>query len=517
MTEVAHLQPEERPADQPAFLRLAGITVQYPGVRALDNVDLEIRAGQCVALMGRNGAGKSTLVRIVSGVELPTAGHVEIDGNHAVLASPTAARHRGIVTVHQELTIVPGLSVAENIMLGRWPANRLGGIHKGLMRREAGRALELLGEHLDLDAVAGKLSIAHQQLIEIARGLTTDARLLILDEPTSSLTAHEAEALLKLIRRLVSAGVAVIYVSHRMNEISQVADIVTIVRDGRIVETMPVEHASVGAVTEAMVGDGYKHIDESTVVRTTPAESPVVLRADGISDGSKVTDVSMEVKRGEILGLAGLLSSGRTETLQMIAGARPIRSGRIEINGKPIRTRLSPASALKFGIALVPEDRKGEGLVLDLSVEENVAMSSLGRLATAGVIRRRRRREAALSAQQDLAIKVTDPVVEVGTLSGGNQQKVVIGRCLVAGAGIYLFDEPTRGVDIRAKHQIYDIMRSLADQGNAIIFASSEYEELLLLSSRILILNDGRSRPAPPVQRLTLDQLLAEMMKESAA
>lgn len=500
--------------DNAPFIRLVDVSVQYPGVRALDHVDLDIRAGQCVALMGRNGAGKSTTVRIISGVETPTTGHVELDGEQVTLDSPSAARGRGIITVHQELAIVPGLSVAENIMLGRWPVNRAGNIRRRELHRQAQKALDLLGEKMDLDAVAGKQSIAHQQLIEIARGLTGDARLLILDEPTSSLTAHEVDSLLALIRRLVTNGVAVIYVSHRMNEIARVADIVTVVRDGRIVETLPIEKASVAVVTEAMVGEGYKHLDEEAATRVSDPTQPVVLHVDGLSDGTRVHDVSLEVRRGEIVGLAGLLSSGRTETLEMIAGLREVKRGTITIDGKKTR-RLTPGRALGKGVALVPEDRKKDGLVLSLSVEENMAMSSFSQLSAAGVIRRRAQRRAAERMRTELDIKVHDVAVEVGTLSGGNQQKAVIGRCLVAGSHIYLFDEPTRGVDIRAKHQIYDVIRQLADAGNAVIFASSEYEELLLLASRIEVFGSGVSRPAPPVSELTLDQLLAEMMKEA--
>lgn len=500
--------------EEPAFLRLVDVSVQYPGVRALDHIDLDIRAGECMALMGRNGAGKSTSVRLLSGVETPTEGRIEMDGEPVTFESPSAARGSGIVTVHQELSIIPGLSVAENIMLGRWPVNRAGTIRRKELRRRAQLALDQLGEQMDLDAVAGKQSIAHQQLIEIARGLVEDARLLILDEPTSSLTAHEVDSLLALVRRLVANGVAVIYVSHRMNEIARVADTVTVVRDGRIVKRLPIAEASVPVITEAMVGEGYQHLDEEAAVRQTDPDQPVVLAVEGLNDGTRVRDVSFEVRRGEILGLAGLLSAGRTETLEMIAGLRPVKSGTILIDGEPTGA-LTPSRALSRGVALVPEDRKKDGLVLSMAVQENIAMSSYSRLATAGVIRGRAQRRTAQRMRDELDIKVHDVAVEVGTLSGGNQQKVVIGRCLAAGSRIYLFDEPTRGVDIRAKHQIYDVIRRLADEGNAVVFASSEYEELLLLSSRIVVLGSGTSVPAPPVAELTLDQLLAEMMKEA--
>lgn len=511
------VRPDPVPATTPdaaPLLRLVDVSVQYPGVRALDHVDLDIRPGQCVALMGRNGAGKSTAVRIISGVETPTTGYVELGGEQITFDSPSAARGHGIVTVHQELAIVPGLSVAENIMLGRWPVNRAGNIRRRELHRQAQQALDMLGEKMDLDATAGKQSIAHQQLIEIARGLTGDARLLILDEPTSSLTAHEVDSLLALIRRLVAQGVAVIYVSHRMNEIARVADTVTVVRDGRIVETLPIAKASVSVVTEAMVGEGYQHLEDNEPVRQADLTQPVVLTVEGLSDGHRAERISLTVRRGEIVGLAGLLSSGRTETLEMIAGLREVKRGTITIDGKK-SGKLTPSRALGMGVALVPEDRKKDGLVLSLSVEENIAMSSYAQLATGGVVRRRDQRRAADRMRTELDIKVHDVAVEVGTLSGGNQQKAVIGRCLVAGSHVYLFDEPTRGVDIRAKHQIYDVIRKLADAGNAVIFASSEYEELLLLSSRIEVLGSGVSWPAPPVAELTLDQLLAEMMKEA--
>ncbi|WP_417512366.1 sugar ABC transporter ATP-binding protein [Microbacterium sp.] len=503
-----------RPRDSVPLLRLSDISVQYPGVRALDHVSLDIHAGQCLALMGRNGAGKSTAVRIISGVEEPTTGRLELDGEAVRFTSPTAARDRGIFTVHQELAIVPGLSVAENIMLGRWPVNRTGGIARREMHRQAQEALDLLGERMDLDANAGTQSIASQQLMEIARGLVGDTRLLILDEPTSSLTAHEVDALLALVRRLVEQSIAVIYVSHRMNEISRVADTVTVVRDGRIVDSLSIEEATVPVVTAAMVGEDFQTIDENMPVWQSDPTQPVVLRLDGVGDGNRIHDISLEVRRGEIVGLAGLLASGRTETLETVSGARPMKQGRITINGRPA-TRLTPKRALRRGVALVPEDRKKDGLVLGLSVEENVAMSSLSRLSIGGIIRTRARRRVAEKMREELEIKVTDVEVEVGTLSGGNQQKAVIGRALAAGCNVYLFDEPTRGVDIRAKHQIYDVIRRLANEGNAVIFASSEYEELLLLSNRIEILGSGVSRPAPPVAELTLESLLTEIFKET--
>ncbi|MCT1476864.1 ATP-binding cassette domain-containing protein, partial [Microbacterium sp. p3-SID336] len=315
--------------------------------------------------------------------------------------------------------------------------------------------------------------------------------------------------------RLVANGVAVMYVSHRMNEIAQVADVVTVLRDGQVVRTLPVADADVAVVTEAMVGEPAA-ADESGARRTAPVSTTDLepaLSVIGLADAAAVRDVSFDVAPGEIVGLAGLLSSGRTETLEVIAGLRRSTGGTIRIGGRAAG-RLTPARALARGVALVPEDRKRDGLVLGLSVEENIAMSSFSRLSTAGVVRRGARRRAAERMRSDLDIKVDDVAVPVGTLSGGNQQKAVIGRCLVAGASIYLLDEPTRGVDVRAKQQIYEVIRSLADAGNAVVFASSEYEELLLLADRIVVLTDGRSRPAPPVPDLTLDRLLAEMMKE---
>lgn len=492
------------------FLKMEDVSVQFPGVLALDGINFEMPTGHCRALMGKNGAGKSTLVRVLSGVQ-KHSGQLLIDGTPVTLGTPAQAHNAGIITVHQELTIVPGLSVAENVMLGRWPS-RAGQLNFKSLTEEAQRALDLVGEQLDLKAEAGSLPIAAQQLIEIARAVVTSPRLLILDEPTSSLASKEVDSLLALVRRLVTKAVSVLYVSHRMNEIARVSDSVTVVRDGKIIDTIASGEASVSRVASLMVGDRFELQERSRQADDVPSEAPVLLEASHIAEGHAVADASVRVQAGEIVGIAGLLSSGRSELLQTLAGVRPKTAGIIRVKGFTV-DKATPRTMLDLGIALVPEDRKGEGLVLSQTIKENLSMSSLPAFSRWGVIKTLKEKRQAKKLQSDLAIRAPGLDVLTSNLSGGNQQKVVLGRCLNTEADIYLLDEPTRGVDIQAKQQIYEIIRALAKDGNAVVLVSSEYEEILMLSHRTIVMIDGHTVGEVVTRDLDLETLFISIME----
>jgi ABC-type sugar transport system ATPase subunit len=490
---------------------VTGLTVQYPGVKALDAVDFSISPGEVRALMGRNGAGKSTLVKVLSGVETGYIGTVTVDGGPVAFRDPRDAMRSGIATVYQELAIIPSISIAENVTLGNWARKRGVQIDRREVNERARQALAQLGEEFDLNAPAGTLSIARQQLVEIAHALTHNPRVLILDEPTSSLPVTEVDRLLKLVRRLAATGVAVIFVSHRMDEISRVADSVTIVRDGQVIETLPIDQAPVERVAALMVGPDFQDAAKDTVPPPT-ADAPVALRVTELSDGRTINGVSLAVQAGEIVGIAGLLGSGRTELLRAVGGLSKITRGSIEVAENKIHKH-TPGNLIKRGVTLVPEDRKAEGVVLGLSVQENLWMSSKWLVSRLGIISPDAVSTTAQRSKRDLDIKVHDTRALVGTLSGGNQQKVVLGRCLNAGAKVLLLDEPTRGVDVHAKAQIYDLIRSFAAQGGAVVMVSSEYEELLLLCHSIAIMSAGRVTDRFRNENVELTDLYTRVMR----
>ena len=493
-------------------LKLTGIVKAFSGMVALNKVDFELAPGEIRALMGKNGAGKSTLVRIISGAMRPEMGTMEASGRPVHFSTPREATEAGIATVHQELTIIPGLSIAENITLGHWPASR--GILNGRKAIEVAReALALLGEDIDPAMPAGEISIAKQQIVEIARALALKPKVLILDEPTSSLPAHEVEALLSLVRRLGKSGVSVIYVSHRMDEIARVADSVTVLRDGRLIDTLDIASAPIARIAQLMVGEG---VEISGREDLAPAGEAVVLDVAGLDAGPRVQSVSLQVRKGEILGIAGLLGSGRTELLRVLAGIDRHSSGSIALHDKPIGGR-SVREMLGHGIALVPEDRKVEGLVLGMPIAQNLSMSALSRVSSAGVLSRGRESELARDSRTQLDIKAADLDLPVETLSGGNQQKVVIGRCLNAEVEVLLLDEPTRGVDVQAKQQIYALVKALAAEGKAIIFVSSEYEELLLLCHRVVVMAEGQIVEAFDPDTVRMDGLMTRLLAANDA
>lgn len=473
----------------PPAVAVHGLVKSYPGVRALEGVSLSVNAGEVRALLGKNGAGKSTLVKIIAGAVRPDAGHVALAGEVVALASPADARSHGVAVVHQELSLVPGMTVAENLVLGRWRA--VGGrgplISSRAIARYARTLLHEFGVTLDPQERVSRLSPAQRQSVEIARALSDGTRVLILDEPTSSLPAVEVAALLSLVRRLAASGIAIIYVSHRMDEIHRVADSVSVLRDGRHIATRPAREVTTGQMVALMTG---RAAPPPAVTRRAP-EGPAVLSVSHLHSGDRVRDISFEVRRGEILGIAGLLGSGRTELLRCIYGLRRRDHGRVEVHGRPLPAR-RPRAAIRAGLAYAPEDRKAEGLALGMSVAGNLVLASLRRLGPAGLLSRRRELRIAEASRAQLRVKTPTVDTPVGVLSGGNQQKVVLGKWLNAKASILLLDEPTRGVDVEAKEHIYQLLRDIAGAGAGIVVVSSEIEELFLCCDRLLVLNSGR-------------------------
>ncbi len=461
----------------------------YPGVQALKGVTFSVAAGEVRALLGKNGAGKSTLVKVLSGAVVPDSGTLEIGGREVDQFTPATASALGVATVYQELNLVPELSVAENILLGRWREHSHGLLvdHQS-MRREAHRILADFGVDLDPAAKVGALSIAEQQIVEIARGLSFQPKVLILDEPTSSLPACEVEILLRTVRALAQRGVAVIYVSHRMEEIQQIADSVTVLRDGQHVGTLPIASAPTSEVVRLMTGDSTPLTHHKHAQRGSDA---VALKVKNLATPNKLSGISFTLRKGEIVGLAGLLGSGRTELLRAIFGLDRASEGTIEVNGKVPKDH-SPRGMIRIGVGFAPEDRKREGLVLGMSISSNLVLASMQKVVRHLLLSHRKQILLAGETAGNLDVKFASLDDAVGTLSGGNQQKVVLGKCLVAGVEIFLLDEPTRGVDINAKHQIYALLERLAERGTAILVASSEMEELMLFCDRLLLMRDGR-------------------------
>ncbi len=484
-------------------LEMQGIRKAFPGVVALDGVDLDVRAGEVHVLLGENGAGKSTLMKILSGAVLRDAGEIRIDGRPAALATPLQAREAGVGIIHQELALVPAMSVAENVFLGRAPT-RAGFVDAARMRRDTLAVLRRLGADLDPDALTGTLGIAQQQLVEIARALSLDARILIMDEPTSALTARESERLFDVIRGLTARGTAIIYISHRLDEIFAIGDRITVLRDGRNVATRAVHAADRRELVRLMAD---REVDEriAGAPRSTGAAR---LRVEGLSHGPKLRDVTFTVHAGEIVGFAGLIGAGRTEIARAVFGLEPFDRGRIIVNGVEVEIR-SPRDAIAAGIGFVTEDRKREGIVLDLSVRDNIALPILSRLARLGIVNRPREHDTAESAVRDLRIRTPTVRQVVRHLSGGNQQKVVLARWLATGARILFLDEPTRGIDVGARQEIYQLMHELAAEGVAIVLMSSELPEVLALADRVLVMRHGEIAGEFAREHATADAVMA--------
>jgi ABC-type sugar transport system ATPase subunit len=494
------------------LLAVAGITKRFPGVLALDGVDFSVRAGQVHALVGENGAGKSTLLKVIAGAERPDSGSLVVDGTPVSFSAPRDALRMGLTVIYQELSLVPALGADANIFLGQEPA-RHGVLDRHATAARAADALRALGADFDPATPARDLSVAEQQLVELARALARDARLIALDEPTAALSHLETERLFAQIRRLTGRGIGVVFVSHRLEEVRRIADEITVLRDGRRVFTGPATSVNDAALIRHMVG---RDVEYARVPPAAPAPGPTLLDARGLGRRPAFADVSLVLRRGEIVGLAGLVGAGRTEVARCIAGADPLDEGTMLLSGAPYHPT-SPREAINRRVVYLPEDRKTQGLVLGLSVRENVTLPTLARFARWGVVRGERERTAA--AQQVSAVELRPPEIEreAGTLSGGNQQKVVLAKWLLADADVLLFDEPTRGVDIATKTELHRVIRALADAGKAVLVVSSELSEVLALADRIVVMREGRVSGELTAAEATAERILALALPASHA
>jgi ribose transport system ATP-binding protein len=476
-------------SDGEVLLRLEGISKSFPGVRALDNVRMEVRRGEAHALLGENGAGKSTLMKILSGAYMRDAGEMIWDGQPLVIHNPREAQERGIGIIYQEFNLVPQLSIAENVWIGREPFRNktLGLIDWKTMR---GRTQALLDElHLSLDPkrpVAG-LGVAQQQMVEIAKALSLDARLLIMDEPTSALTDTEIDQLFALIRRLKGRGVAVVFISHHLDEVFEICDRGTVLRDGEYIDTVDLSRVTKNDLIRMMVG---RNLDQQ-YPKVEMRRGQEALRVEGLSRERVLHDIGFRAYAGEILGIAGLVGAGRTELMRAVFGADPIDAGKVFLFGKEVNVS-SPQVAIREGVGLLPEDRKQQGLVLMLSVLHNMSMASLDKLTRNLLLRKSDERKQAQTFVERLRIATPGVDQQVQYLSGGNQQKVVLAKWLASQSKVLIFDEPTRGIDVGAKVEVYNLMNNLAQNGVAIIMVSSEMPELLGMSDRILVMREGR-------------------------
>ena len=489
------------------LLRLSGVSKRFGGVLAVDRVDLTVRAGTVHALLGENGAGKSTLIKMIAGVHEPDSGSIAVHGEPVRIRNTSAAESLGIATIHQELNLVPSMTVAENITLGRTP-RRFGLVNRKEMRRIAQQALDRVGLRIDLDAQVGTLGIAVQQLIEIAKALSVEARVLVLDEPTAALTGTETEQLFRIMRTLRDSGVGMVFISHHLEEITDIADTVTVLRDGTFVDEVPAG-TSEDRLVRLMVGRSI----EALFPRRTPTLGQRMLHVDGLTAAGRFAEISLSVRAGEVVGLAGLVGAGRTELLRAIAGADAYDSGEVRVADTPVPAA-DIRAAVANGIGHVPEDRKSQGLVSLLPVEDNIGLATLRSSGRGPLADRRGQHHHAREISDTLQIKMDSVRQPVSALSGGNQQKVVFGRWLLAGSRILLLDEPTRGVDVGSKVEIYELINSLTANGTAVLLASSELPEVLGMSDRVIVMSRGRVAGELSPDEATQDTVMSLAVKE---
>jgi ribose transport system ATP-binding protein len=474
------------------LVRMEGIDKSFPGVHALDNCRFELRAGEVHALCGENGAGKSTLMKVLAGIYPKDRGRILIKGVEVEIPTPRAARDLGISIIHQELSLMRHLTVAQNIYIGREPR---GGplqaiVDDRAMNRQTQELLERLNIRLDARARVGDLTVAAQQMVEIARALSLNTEVLIMDEPTATLTNTEIDALFEMIRQLRGRGVGIVHISHRLEELKQIADRVTVMRDGHYVDTVMTADTPIERIISMMVGG--RTLYDATPEVPTDAPTEVVLEVRHLTSPPLVKDVSFQLKRGEILGFAGLVGAGRTEVARAIFGADPTQSGEVLLDGKRV-TIHSPTDAVRYGIAYLSEDRKRFGLALDLDVETNTVLAAFNKfVGPLGWVLPDKTHATAEAHIGELSIKTPSAQQKVKNLSGGNQQKVVLAKWLTADARVFIFDEPTRGIDVGAKSEIYRLLNELAARGKAIIMISSDLPEVLRMSHRIVVMVEGR-------------------------
>ncbi|EGG35869.1 sugar ABC transporter ATP-binding protein [Paenibacillus sp. HGF5] len=472
------------------LIQMEGIMKEFPGVLALNNCRFDLRAGEVHALMGENGAGKSTLMKILTGVYQKDAGTIEFKGRPVELSNPKVAQDVGISMIHQELNLAPDLTVAQNIFIGREPRRKLRlFLDDRALHRQVKELFERMGLDMDPSIKVSELTVAKQQMVEIAKALSYNADVLVMDEPTAALSETEIEDLFRIIRQLRENGVGIVYISHRMDEIKRITDRITVMRDGQYIDTVSTAEVTTQDIISKMVG---RQIYETSKPERMAGERETVLEVIGLNQGRTLKDINLTLKKGEILGIAGLVGAGRTELARAIFGADRIQSGEIRVHGRKVTIK-GPHDAVRQGIGYLSEDRKRYGCVVDLDVKSNVAIASYGSfLRPGGWMNTARIREQAEDMVSRLKVKTPHVDQEVKFLSGGNQQKVVIGKWLTRDCDILIFDEPTRGIDVGAKSEIYRLLNDLAVQGKSIIMISSELPEILRMSHRILVMCEGR-------------------------
>ncbi|MQA77253.1 MAG: ATP-binding cassette domain-containing protein [Streptosporangiales bacterium] len=476
-------------ADQGPILEAAGVVVDFPGTRALDHVSFALGRGEVHALVGENGAGKSTLVKVLSGIHRPTAGTLRVDGARVTLSSPPDARRAGIGTVHQETNLVPQMSVARNLFLGREP-RRHGLLDCAEMNARARAAIEPFGLHVDVRRPLGSFPAGARQLVASAWAISTGARVVVLDEPTASLEPDEVDRLFAAIERLRDEGRSVVYVSHRLQEIERICDRVTVLRDGRVVHTGPLAGVDRLRLVSLMLGQAATaSVTVLGGVATEPADPPI-LRATGLTRRHVLDGVSLDLRPGEVLGLGGLLGAGRSETAKAIAGAMPLDAGQVTVSGTRLRRR-SISGAIRAGVSLLPEDRRSDGIIATLSVRDNIVLAALPRLSRAGIVSNARLDRIVETFMTRLRIKATSPHQPVAELSGGSQQKVLLARWLAMNPRVLMLDEPTRGIDVGTKVEVQALIDDLAVDGLAVMLISSDLEELVGNCDRVVVLREG--------------------------
>lgn len=485
------------------ILELKNITKQFPGVRALDNVSVNIERGTIHGLVGENGAGKSTLIKILAGIYQPTAGEIWMNGKEEHFATPIQARHTGIAVVHQEIKLAEPLSVAENMFLGNVLIDSKGLVDWKGMRRRAQEIVDDLGMDIDVNAQVSSLTVARKQIVEIMHAINANSQVLVMDEPSAVLTDRELEIMFRIVRQLREKGITIIYISHRLDEVFDLCDNVTVLRDGQMIDTLPIEKVTRQGLINMMVGRemGQEYPKEKVEIGDT------ILKVDHLVNGM-LKDISFEVKHGEIFGISGLVGAGRTELARAILGIDKIKSGEVYVRGKKVKYR-NFRSAIKDGLGLVPEDRKLQGLVQIMSVEKNTTLVALDKVIKGGVIQNNLEEKAANEYVEKLRTMTPSIKTEVQFLSGGNQQKVVIAKWLFQEAEILFLDEPTRGIDVGAKAEIYRLMTQMVKEGKTVIMISSEMPELLGMCDRIMVMHEGHKMGELTAEEATQEKIMA--------
>ncbi|WP_266392003.1 sugar ABC transporter ATP-binding protein [Streptomyces canus] len=504
-------------APEPPLLSMSGITKSFPGVRALDGVDLEVQAGEVHCLLGQNGAGKSTLIKVLAGAHQPDTGRLRWRGEEVTLRSPIAAMRLGIATIYQELDLVEHLSVAENVHLGHEPTAAGFVVRGKAARRSTAALLRRLGHpEVDPARLVGELSAAQQQIVSMARALSHDVRLIVMDEPSAALDPDEVDNLFRIVGDLTAEGVAVVYISHRLEEIRRIGDRVTVLKDGRAVAVgLPAKSTPTREVVALMTGRNVEYVFPDRPSDPAKGERPL-LEVQGLSRQGEFEPLDLVVHPGEIVGLAGLVGSGRSEILETVYGARKPTTGQVVVDGKALKPG-SVRAAVRAGIGLAPEERKAQALLMLESVTRNVSVSSMSRFSRAGWIDRVAELGAARAATRELSLRPDNPSVPIRTLSGGNQQKAVLARWLLRGCRVLLLDEPTRGVDVGARAELYAVVRRLADEGLGVLLVSSEVPEVLGLADRVLVLREGRVVHTAQARELDEHRVLDLVMEGSPA